>query len=299
MTQASAPGKIVLFGEHSVVYGQPAIAAPVFGVKSTTTIKKADEFSIQLMNQVKKEKAMKAIKLTVENTLQTLNQTDANFKLNIDSQVPIASGMGSGAAVGVSVIRAMSKYFQKDLSNQQISEIDYKTEQFLHTHPSGIDNTVIAHEQAILFQKGKMQPITIGKPMLIMIANTGIRSSTKAALEHVHNQWEKDPEKYETYFEKAGRIAREGKKAIEKGQLERIGQLMTEFQEFYRQIDMSHPENEKLVQAALDKGALGSKISGKGRGGCVIALTEEENRETIRNAWKKLEPEVIIETTIK
>ncbi|MCD4740420.1 mevalonate kinase [archaeon] len=299
MTIGTAPGKIVLFGEHSVVYNKPAIAAPVTSVKARVQLEPAERFSIDFKNDVNKQKAWKAIENTVDNTLEALHINDKNFNITIDSEVPIASGMGSGAAVGIATIRAITKHFNKKLTKNQISSIDFKTEQLLHTHPSGIDNTVISHEIPIIYQNGELQKITIGKPLNILIANTGIRSSTKEALEAVRTAWENNQAEYEGYFRQAGMIALEAKKAIELGELENIGKLMQDFQEFYKNIKMSHPANEKLIQAALDNEALGSKISGAGRGGCVIALIQKNTKEQVYNAWKKLDPEVIIDTKIR
>jgi mevalonate kinase len=298
MSAGEAPGKIVLFGEHSVVYDQPAIAAPVFGVKAHVWLEPSDHFGIVLKNPVDKDKACKAIEYTVDNTLSMLGLDDKNFRLTVDSQVPIASGMGSGAAVGVAVVRAVAKHFKRGLSDDEVSSIDYKTEQMLHTHPSGIDNTVISHGRPIFFLKGRMEPISIGKPMEILIASTGIRSSTKNALEQVHRAWEKDRAEYDGFFREAGAIANDARKAIEEGELEKVGALMADFQQFYRNIKMSHEENEKLIKAALGAGALGSKISGAGLGGCVIALVDGKCKGQVRETWEKLEPELVIETTI-
>jgi len=303
MITGEAPGKILLFGEHSVVYGQPAIAAPVFGVKARVTLEDADKFGITFKNRVDEKKAWHAIEYTVDNTLKHLGVQPAHknkaFHLTVDSDVPVASGMGSGAAVGVATVRAVAKHFQRELTDDEVSSIDFKTEQVLHAHPSGIDNTVVSHEQPIVYQKGRMQPLKVGKPLPILIANTGIRSSTKQALVTVRAAWKENTREYEAYFENAGVIARQARAAIELGDLPRVGELMTGFQQFFRDIKMSHPANEALVKAALDKGALGSKISGAGMGGCVIALVNGESKKRVRAAWEKLEPEVIIETVIK
>ena len=302
MVIGEAPGKIVLFGEHSVVYGQPAIASPVFGVKARVSITPSSDFKIVLKNKVNPQKAKKAIEYTVDNTLDYLGiektKENKSFELTVDSQVPIASGMGSGAAVGVATVRAVSKYFGKELTPDEVSKIDFKTEQLLHAHPSGIDNTVVSHGKPIYFVKGEMEEIRVGKPLQILIANTGIRASTRKALTIVRAAWKKNKEEYEGYFHEAGEIAREARKAIEVGDLERVGQLMNEFQKFYRNIKMSHPANELLIKTALDSGALGSKISGAGLGGCVIALVDENSKEHVKKEWERLEPEVIIETTI-
>jgi mevalonate kinase len=303
MVVGQAPGKILLFGEHSVVYGQPAIAAPVFGVKASVQLEHSNKFEIKFKNKVNYKKAWHAIEYTVDNTLRQLglpvSQDNKNFRLTVDSQVPVSSGMGSGAAVGVATIRAVTKHFDRELTNDEISRIDFKTEQVLHAHPSGIDNTVVSHEQPIVYQKGKMTPLKVGKPIPILIANTGVRSSTKKALVTVRKAWENNKQEYDGYFENAGRIARQAEQAVKQGDLEKVGQLMTEFQDFFKNIKMSHPSNERLVKAALENNALGAKISGAGLGGCVIALTPGKTRQSVRKAWEKLGPEVIIKTEIK
>ena len=296
MTVAHAPGKVILFGEHAVVYGQPAIAVPVTQVKAKATVEMGPEgqgitiiaedleqsYSLQ---QAPPDDPLRAI---VVSTLEHLGVgTQQDLTIMVSSTIPIARGLGSGAAVSTAIVRALSKHFENlgsghPSSSQTISNLVYETEKIHHGTPSGIDNTVIAFEKPVYFAKGQTVEIfSVKSPFLLAIADTGIASPTKIAVGEVRRAWEREREKYEEIFDEIGTIAEMGRQAVERGEIETVGQLMNENHRLLQLIGVSSPELDGLVEAARQAGALGAKLSGAGRGGNIIALVTEETRSRV------------------
>jgi mevalonate kinase len=292
MTVAYAPGKVILFGEHAVVYGQPAIAVPVTQVKAKASVETGPDgrgitmIAEDLGQSYSLEQAPPddALRATVVSTLEHVEVgTKQDLTITVRSTIPMARGLGSGAAVATAIVRALSRHFGHPLSPQTISNLVYETEKIHHGTPSGIDNTVIAFEKPVYFVKGqKIEIFSVKNPFLLAIADTGIASPTRIAVSQVRRAWEREREKYEEIFDEIGTIAEMGRQAIERGEDGRgVGQLMNENQRLLRLIGVSSPELEGLVEAARQGGALGAKLSGAGRGGNIIALVTQETRSRV------------------
>jgi mevalonate kinase len=176
----------------------------------------------------------------------------------------------------------------------------YEVEKMHHGTPSGIDNTVIAFEQPIYFIKGQpIESFRVAQPFTIAIADTGIAAPTKIAVGDVRRAWEANRTQYESLFDQIGEIARKARKAIERGEVNRLGALMRNNQMLLRQIGVSSPDIERLVLAATTAGARGAKLSGGGRGGNVIALVDEETSEGVQRALMKAGAKRVILTKLK
>lgn len=281
MSRASAPGKVILFGEHAVVYGQPALAVPVTQVQAEVRIDKIfspgiriSALNIQLNERLDALAASHPLAATVRNTLTALEAGSlSGVTILVRSTIPVASGLGSGAAVSVAIIRALANHLKKDLTDEQVSALAFETEKLYHGTPSGIDNTVVTYAKPVYFVKG--QPIEIlhvRKPFTIVIGDTGIPASTKESVRDVRVQRHKNPDRYETLFAAIGSIARTACQLIESGMPESFGPLMDENHALLRSMKVSSPELDHLVESARVAGALGAKMSGGGRGGNMIAL---------------------------
>ena len=284
MTEASAPGKVILFGEHAVVYGRPAIAVPVTQVRATAivedscpgegiTIVAQDLQQRHTVGQPANE-AMRPLEMIVLKTLEQLGLSPQHdLRITIRSTIPIGRGMGSGAAVCTAIVRALAKHYGASLSAQEVSGLVYQAEVIYHSTPSGIDNSVISFEQPVYFVRGKpLEFFRVEHPFRIAVADTGIFSPTKVAVGDVRQAWQRERERYEAIFEAIGRIAIAARAAIERGDQAMIGHLMDENQALLRQLNVSSLELERLIAAAKGAGALGAKLCGAGRGGNMIAL---------------------------
>lgn len=225
--------------------------------------------------------------LTVRNTLSLLgvDVRDLQLCLTIRSTIPVAGGLGSGAAVATALVRALSAYLGHSLDAGAISSLVYRTEELFHGTPSGIDNTVVAYEQAVYFGRGQpIERVKIPRPFWLAIADSGVPSLTKASVGDVRAAWQREPEGYERWFDEIGEIVARARLALESGEVEALGPLMNANQRVLRRLDVSSPEIETLVDAALSAGANGAKLSGGGRGGNVIAVIRAGQADRVRQA---------------
>ena len=296
MSKASAPGKIILFGEHAVVYGQPALAVPVTQVQAEVRIDKIfspgiriNAPSIQLNEKLDALAPDHPLAATVRNTLDALEVDSLNnAAILIRSNIPVASGLGSGAAVSVAIIRALAKQLKKTLTDEQVSALAYETEKLYHGTPSGIDNTVVTYARPVYFIKGHpIEILQVKKPFTIVIGDTGVPASTKESVRDVRVQQHKRTERYETLFAAIGSIADTARQLIESGMPESLGPLMDENHALLRNMKVSSPELDNLVETARKAGALGAKMSGGGRGGNMIALVQTGKAGAVARALRE------------
>ncbi len=298
---ATAPGKIILFGEHAVVYGRPAIAAPLDQVRATAVVEGGTAKGVRLLapdlgqayflSEAKEDDPFaRAVLLVVEEAgLSHL----PNLTITVHSTIPIASGLGSGAAMAAAVIRALASYLglAELATDEQVLSLTYQVEKLLHGTPSGIDNTVVAFGRPVYFVRrepnNQIETFSVAKPLRILVADTGIVSMTRDVVGDVRRRWLADPNYYEGLFDGCGRIADAARQAIEKGEVAQLGKLMAENQAYLRQMTVSSPALERLIEAAGSAGALGAKLSGAGRGGNMIALVTKKGEVGVREALLK------------
>jgi mevalonate kinase len=182
-------------------------------------------------------------------------------------------------------VRALSSHLGHRLDDSDVSALVYRTEEVFHGTPSGIDNTVVAHERAVYFQRGKeISVLRVARPFCLLIADTGVAGLTRETVADVRAAWERDRCHYEDLFAQIGATVDRARVALETGDVARLGPLMDVNQELLRRLDVSSPEIERLVHTALDAGAEGAKLSGGGRGGNVLVVTQPADAESVRSA---------------
>jgi len=298
---AAAPGKIILFGEHAVVYGRPAIAVPVAGVKARAVVSAnpratAGQVHIQapdinLETDLDKLPGSHPLAAAVRAVLTALGLSRSPACLiRVKSTIPVASGLGSGAAVTVALIRAYSAFLGKPLPDEKVNALAFEIEKLHHGTPSGIDNTVITYALPVYFQRKPAGPtietFNVPEPFQIVIGDTGVRSPTAVSVGDVRKGWQAQPEYFERLFDKIGSVSADARKIIEAGQPSQLGSLMDENQTLLLQMGVSSDALDRLIQAARSAGALGAKLSGGGRGGNMIALLSDNTAEVVVQALK-------------
>lgn len=309
MAVGRAPGKVILFGEHAVVYGRPAIAVPVAEVQAEVTVEPGPYRQGILVHAHDLEESFyldevgddHPIRRTIVNTLHRLRVgSPPDLTISIRSTIPIARGLGSGAAVTTALIRALANYFDEYLSSQEVSDLAYETEILHHGNPSGIDNTVVAFGKPVYYVRGqKMEMFWVQRPFTLVIGDTGIASPTREVVEDVRRAWEKDPQQYDAWFDEIGRIAQEARWALERGRIDELGPLMDENHHLLQALGVSSPALDALVQAARQGGALGAKLCGAGRGGNMVALVTEQTAGQVSMMLRLAGARNVILTTVR
>ena len=295
MTITSAPGKIILFGEHAVVYGRPALAVPVRQLHADVEISDADPNSagiwihapdVNLHAELNRLPSEHPIAAVIHN-LFFLSRVSPfpNLEIKIASSIPVASGLGSGAAVTVALTRALSAHIHYAMTDDEVSAFAYEIEKLHHGTPSGIDNTVVTYAKPVYFVKGQpIETFQVGEPFTIVIGDTGIRAPTKESVSDVRRLWEANKAKWENVFDEVADIAFAARHVIREGRIKTLGTLMDKNHAYLKEMTVSSTELDNLVSTARQAGALGAKLSGGGRGGNMIALAEEDAAPRIAEA---------------
>lgn len=306
----SAPGKMILCGEHAVVYRQPAIAIPVAQVQTTTKV-----FARPTAPQG--EIIVKADAIGIDGPMHDLPETfpihaalnliKAHFsiasfpacEIRISSTIPIAAGLGSSASVSVSLLNALSLFLGHPLATNEVNRLAFEVEKLHHGNPSGVDNTVIAYNRPVYYVRGEtLEFVENAAPLHFIVANTGVGASTAEAVEKVRQNWQKDQAAYEGYFAEIGQISKKIREHLLKVETREIGALLTRNHALLQSMQVSCTELDTLVEAALNAGALGAKLSGGGLGGNMLALVEPERSDFVNEALKAAGAVSTIETTL-
>jgi mevalonate kinase len=313
----SAPGKIILFGEHAVVYNRPALAVPVTQVHADVEVLDSPRKGVWInapgidlhadLNSLPAGHPIGSVILKLfsppfssPHYLEEKMGGQRGLEISIASTIPVAAGLGSGAAVSVALIRALALHLAHPLTDEQVNSLAYEIEKLHHGTPSGIDNTVITYAKPVYFVKGKpMETFKVGKPFTIVIGDTGIPAPTKESVGDVRRLRMRDQHNIENIFNEISQIVLIGRRSIESGMPELLGELMDQNHAYLQALTVSSPRLDKLVEAARNAGALGAKLSGGGRGGNMIALVDQAKAEAIAGALLSAGAKRTIITEIK
>jgi mevalonate kinase len=277
MIETSACAKAILVGEHAVVYGQPAIAVPISDLR-VYAIAEPNETGLRIASadleipvDIDAEVVDNALALTARLVLKAVGALPPSVTVQIRSEIPIASGLGSGAAVSTALARALLDATDSTLDDATLNAVIYEVEKIHHGTPSGIDNTAIVYERPVYFVREQpIERLSIAAPMTLVVGDTGKSASTRT----------------QPVLDAIGEIVRMARVALEQGDAPALGDLMTRNHALLQRLTVSSPELDTLVAAALAVGALGAKLSGGGRGGNMIALVMPEKISQVTAALR-------------
>jgi mevalonate kinase len=288
MGTGSGKGKTILFGEHFVVYGLPALAAGI-SAETTATLTRVRSFGHTLVDNRPampgyKEKKADEQKASLKNILKHLNidTTRMGFQIDLGGDLVCASGIGASAASCVAIVRALNDEFNLGLDNEQVNEAAYEGEKGYHGTPSGLDNTASTYGGLVWFERDlsggppKFEKLKLKKAIHLVIASTGITASTKIVVGAVKIKKDADQNWWEKISREYNQLVHDGRDALNQLDLPKVGDLMNKNHELLQELTVSCEELDNLVNVARENGAIGAKMTGTGRGGNIIALAPDE-----------------------
>jgi mevalonate kinase len=291
-------GKVILFNEHFVVYGIPAIASAI-GAKTTALVQRRAGYGIEIEDERPETKGYKAEKAAQQKEslelmlkFMKINTIKDAYHVTLGGDLVAASGVGASAASCAAIARAFSEELRLNYSDGKVNEVAYEGEKGYHGTPSGIDNTAATYGGLIWYKREGsshlMERMRLKKPVEIVMGNTEIVADTKVVVGGVKERREKEPEKYAQIFNDAEQLVYKARKELEAFNLKGLGEYMNQNHALLQQIGVSCPELELLVDLARNNGALGAKLTGTGKGGYMVALTPTKVlQERVASAMEK------------
>ena len=271
-----AVGKLILLGEHAVVYGRPALAAGL-GIGLAAEVR-AGEGPVRVESEVADDGRARRL---VEEAARMLGLPGSGVVVQVRSDLPAGAGLGSSAALAIAVLRALARGAGRVLTTDDELRLGRELEAIFHGHPSGIDPAAAALGTCFRFVRGEpptVRPLRPRRPLPVVVALSERPRSTGAAVGGLRARWEADRERHERLFDEIATVVDAGARAIEAGDLVDLGAAFRANQAVLRALGVSAPAVERLVEAAEGAGALGAKLTGGGAGGAVIAVASEPER---------------------
>ena len=281
-----AHSKIILIGEHAVVYGYPAISLPLLEVKVTCRVVPAAT-PWRLFEE-------DTLSMAVYASLEYLNITDAYIRCQIDSAIPEKRGMGSSAAISIAAIRAVFDYFEAELPRDVLEILVNRAEMIAHMNPSGLDAKTCLSDQPIRFIKNVgFEELAMDLSAYLVIADTGVYGHTREAIQVVESKGKEAL----PFLYALGELTQQAEEAIKAKDAVKLGEILTKAHGNLKEIGVSSLEADALVNTALQHGALGAKMSGGGLGGCIIALVADYHQA--QDLAERLEEKGAVQTWIE
>ena len=302
-----APGKLILLGEHAVVYGMPAIAATIDrGVRVVISEREKRDGpvlrgNVRGLGAVRARPAREgeagegpeALRKALVCLCDIFGESVRGLTFVIESAIPSGCGLGSSAAIAVALVRGVQRYLNEDASVDVTIARAHRLESVFHGTPSGVDHTTIAHGGLLYFQRELAEATDAAVPytcaniepkrsMRLVVAISGPHAGTAQAVKALSDRSKRHPKAYRHIYEQIGDLARSARECIELGKLAALGELWDLNQGLLNALGVSTPKIELLCHTARQHGALGAKITGAGCGGAIIALVDDDTTEMVK-----------------
>ncbi|MBS7616680.1 mevalonate kinase [Candidatus Bathyarchaeota archaeon] len=303
---ASAPAKVILFGEHFVVHGEPALVLAIDKRAYAKAEKREDKklfiqssnlnlaayfendiLRIERGNPKEAKIKLEPLKYIAEKILETHGER-VGLNIEVNSTVPVAAGLGSSAAVAAAVAAAVGALLNVKMSREDVFRVAYEAEKLVHGTPSGVDPAISTFGGALIFQMDTgFKPLDVKTEIPLVIGNTCVERSTRSQIEKVRSVKERYPQVVEPMMRAAREIVLNAVEALKKGSLDTVGELMNINHALLYGLGVSDESLEWLINAARKAGALGAKLTGAGGGGCMIALAYKDKIEQVLEAVQR------------
>lgn len=287
----TASGKVILLGEHAVVYDRHALALPLESAVSATIVEARAGIHLAIpdwdfeqsftISSPPKGGGAAALALI----MRRFGIQDRGFLIRIRSRIPAAMGLGSSAALAVAIIRAFDQLLDLKLDNRAVDELAFECEKLAHGKPSGIDNNIATYGEPVLYSKSsatRTKPISLTEQPPIVVASSGIRGVTRDQVAGVRSRFDRNSELYATIFDEIDELSLAGAHALKSCDYDTLGSLMNVCHGFLNALQVSMPELEKMIDIARTNGAIGAKLTGAGGGGSIVALCPDRESEVAR-----------------
>lgn len=290
-SEGHAKGKVILLGEHAVVYGQPALACAIpVGVRvrvrvggspasePVRVVSPATGLTV-CMGQAPESAAAACLLTAVERALMLLDAPKVGAEIEICSELPMGRGMGSSASLSIALLRAVAQWTGQKVSPERFLSMGLELERVFHGNPSGLDHATVLSEGLLVFSKGgRREPVYNRCGLDLVLLDSGGERQTLAMVQRVRERLEADPERMGRVIESVGEGVEGGIQALHAGDPVAFGQLMNQNQRLLEHLGVSTPRLEALIGGAQEAGALGAKLSGAGGGGVVVCLCDDASR---------------------
>jgi len=274
-------GKIILLGEHAVVHGRHAIACPV--PLTIRAIVEDGDRGVELLiprwgveyQLAKPLEQRRSFERAAGAILDKLGLASRTMRIEVFPDVPRGMGLGGSAALAVAIVRALDLHFRLGLSDAEVNELAYLSEQNAHGQPSGIDNTLATYGKPLVYRRGTppmVELLSIPEPLSIVVGMTQTEGLTARTVANVADARQRNPRLYDKIFDDIDALVLQAVSAIQDNDVTTLGDLMNINQGLLNALQVSTPELERLINAARDAGATGAKLTGGGGGGAMIAL---------------------------
>ncbi len=296
-----APGKVILFGEHAVVHGQPAIAAALDrGIRVAVTERDADDGPVLRSNNAALPtrcrpdpggEGPERLRQALAVLRDALGPRARRLHFSVDGAIPAGAGLGSSAALAVALLRGAHALFGQQLDDDALVERAFGLERVFHGNPSGVDHTTIVRGGVLLYEKaggaavGQATSLRLPRPLRLAVGVAGPHAGTAAAVGALRERARRHPAAYQHLYDGIGALARAARGHLEGGAYGAVGELMDLNQGLLNALGVSTPAIESLCAIARERGAAGAKLSGAGGGGAVIALVDDGDPEAVVRAF--------------
>ena len=299
-----APGTIILFGEHAVVYGQPALAATMNRGIRVAVSKRDDDVRGPVLKGAglglharpdtpggPSGEGPEALRRALDKMAEMFGERVRALTFVVDGAIPVGSGLGSSAALSVALLRGVKRFFEEDAhSDEELVKSAYALERVFHGNPSGVDHTVVAKGGLLWFRRGEtdapalVERVLVPRRMRFAVGLAGPHAGTAKAVAALRDRARRHETAYARIYEGIGALAIEARRHVELGAFSAVGELMDLNQGYLNALGVSTPAIEALCAIARERGALGAKLTGAGGGGAVIALVDDDPAPVVR-AW--------------